>query len=379
MKYLVLILVWITGFAICSYGQDPTCKTSKGKLNDAAFIILIPEDWNQNLVMYAHGYEFVGSSPRQSESPGFENSVKPFLKRGFAVAASDYSIQGFAFDQGVQETEELRQHFVQEFGKPDSTFIVGHSMGGGITLATIEYFGEYYDGGFPMCPLASQPYLQVRKEFDLRATFNGLFPGLTTSLKEIFSSEISKLTPETITFPEMMKKGQQLKEEMLKKDSTLAAEFAEKYYLKLDDLPLTLLFGEQVLRDIAYKAGGNPFDNTNTIYSGFPNDILVNQKAERLTSSVDPSVIFSKFERNGEIEKPVLLMHTIYDQLIPPIYAEVNYENMVTKEGKLDLLTVKYTNGQSHCSFTPEQTGQAFDELRAWVNSGKKAHSGFLK
>ncbi len=32
---------------------------------------------------------------------------------------------------------------------PDSTFITGHSMGGGISLATIEYYPQYYHGALP--------------------------------------------------------------------------------------------------------------------------------------------------------------------------------------------------------------------------------------
>ena len=120
--------------------------------------------------MYAHGYEFMGTSPRQSKSVEFEKRMSTFLERGFGVAASDYSVQGFAFAQGVKETEELRQYFVKKYGKPDTTFMVGHSMGGGITVATMENFGKNYNGGFPMCPLSTRPYLQVRKEFDFFAT-----------------------------------------------------------------------------------------------------------------------------------------------------------------------------------------------------------------
>ena len=57
-------------------------------------------------------------------------------------------------------------------------------------------------------------------------------------------------------------------------------------------------------------------------------------------------------------------MHTIYDQLIPPTYSIVNFENMVRQQKKDQYFTVKYTNEQGHCNFTPRQTGKAFDELR---------------
>ncbi|HEY5917314.1 MAG TPA: alpha/beta hydrolase, partial [Chryseolinea sp.] len=97
--YLILLLTLCSALG---YAQ----KIEKGNLNGATFTIAIPENWKGKLVMYAHGYEFVGS-PKQSENPRFTEGMKTFLDRGFAVAASDYSLQGFALPQGVDETEAL--------------------------------------------------------------------------------------------------------------------------------------------------------------------------------------------------------------------------------------------------------------------------------
>jgi len=72
-------------------------------------------------------------------------------------------------------------------------------------------------------------------------------------------------------------------------------------------------------------------------------------------------------------------MHTIYDQLIPPKYGVVNYENMIHFQNKDKYFTVIYTNGQGHCAFTPEQTAEAFDELRAWAKTGVKAKAGAIQ
>ena len=326
--------------------------------------------------MYAHGYEFMGAKPVQSQNPDFLTRMKPFLERGFAVAASDYQYQGFALAQGVDDTEALRQYFLKTYGKTDTTFMVGHSMGGGITLATIENFGENYVGGLPLCPLSSRPYLQCRKEFDLYATFNGLFPGIVTSLSEIF--DVSK-PYQAQNSRNMVARAKEIRKAIMAKDSMLALAFAKRFDLKLDDLPFSLFFNENVLRDLARKAKGNPFDNTNTVYSGFPNDIDVNQKAERLAATVNPNLIFGKYDRTGSINKPIVLMHTIYDQLIPPTYGVVNFENMVHQKGNDSLFAVKYTNGQAHCAFTPQQTGKAFDALRVWVKTGVKAKAGFVE
>jgi hypothetical protein len=177
----------------------------------------------------------------------------------------------------------------------------------------------------------------------------------------------------------MMPKVLSIRKAIVEKDSLLGLAFANRFDLKFDDLPFSLFFGENVLKDIALKAKGNPFDNTNTLYSGFPDNWLVNEKVERLAATTDPNALFSKYDRTGDIKKPMVLMHTMYDQLIPPIYSVVNIENMITQKGRSHLLTVKYTNGQGHCNFTDEQTGQAFDELRAWAKTGVKAKAGIIK
>lgn len=376
MKYRILVLLLIFSMStVIAKSQTANIKASRGSIGKSSFIILIPANWQKKLVMYAHGYEFMGSPTKQSEQTDFQKRMQVFLDRGFAVAASDYSEKGFVLPQAVDETEALRKYFVATYGKPDSCFMVGHSMGGGITLASIENFGENYHGGLPLCPLASRPYLQVRKEFDIYATFNALFPGVVPSLHEIFDPNSSK---QFSSFQELGAKSSKIRKAIIEKDSLLGLAFAHHFDLKFDDLPLTLFFDENVLKDIAIKAKGNPFDNMNTLYSGFPDNWLINQKVERLAATTDPNTLFSKYDRTGDIKKPTLLMHTVYDQLIPPIYSEVNIENMITQKGKLHLFTVKYTNGQGHCNFTDDQTAQAFDELRQWAKTGKKANPGII-
>ena len=160
-------------------------------LNGVVYRIVFPEKWDNKLVMYAHGYNFVGQPPLSKEANWYSR-MAPFLERGYAVAASDYRQQGFALAEGVDDTELLRQFFYKKYGKPDTTFMVGHSMGGGITLAMLENYDAAYQGGLALCPLSSRPYLQCRKEYEIYATFNGLFPNIITPLP-IFLMSISRI------------------------------------------------------------------------------------------------------------------------------------------------------------------------------------------
>jgi pimeloyl-ACP methyl ester carboxylesterase len=349
-------------------------KIDSGYIHGAHYKIIFPANYQKKLVMYAHGHEFMGS-PSQIKRADFEQRMKPFLDRGFAVAASAYLYQGFAIPQGVDDTEALRQYFYKKHGKPDSTFMVGQSMGGGVALAVMENFDKNYQGALGLCSFSSRPYLQCRKEFDIYAVFNVLFPNVVPALSNIMDP---KMPYKAINPRDIGSKGNAIKDGFMK-DSVLAMQFAKHFDLKLSDLAMSLLFNENVLRDVTQKSGGNPFDNTNTVYSGFPNDWAINQKVERLEATADPNKIFGKYDRTGNIGKPIVMMHTIYDQLIPPQYGVTNFENMVHKMNKDKFLTVKITNGQAHCAFSPEQTAKAFDELRTWVKTGVKAKAGTIE
>ncbi len=111
-KILILFLLTYASFA------QNTAKIDTGSINGAKYRILFPENWKGKLVMYAHGYEFMGSKPAQSQNPDFPKRMTPFLERGFAVAASDYAFQGLALAQGVDDTEALRQYFVKNTVNP---------------------------------------------------------------------------------------------------------------------------------------------------------------------------------------------------------------------------------------------------------------------
>ena len=373
MKKIVLSVLALLTVNFGGVAQN-NGKVETGTLNCADFKILIPENYQNKLVMYAHGYSAPGS-PSTIEGDRLEKTAAPFLERGFAVAASEYAYQGFALSQGVDDTEDLRQYFWDTYGKPDSTFMTGMSMGGGITLAMMENFSKYYNGALAMCPLSSRPYLQTRKEFEIRALFDVLFPGIISPLSEIVDiNNDFKLTDSEI------RAKMESVNNALKTDEQKAAELTRQFNLNVSDLAFTIVFGEIVLRDVAIKSGGNPYDNTNTIYTGFSNSWEINKNIVRLEATANPDNIFEKYDRTGNIGKPVVLMHTVYDPLIPANpYGEVNFENMVHQQGKDHFLTVKICNGQWHCAFTPEQIGQAFDELRHWVKTGEKAKPGVLE
>ena len=98
MKQLSLFLFLTWSFlAQENFAQE---KIDLGPLKGGGYQVLMPANWNKKLVMYAHGYQFMGS-PAASANAGLEKRLKGILDRGFAVAASDYPIQGFALAEAA--------------------------------------------------------------------------------------------------------------------------------------------------------------------------------------------------------------------------------------------------------------------------------------
>ena len=357
--------VWITaallGFACLPlHAQDN--KVEAGTINGANFRIEVPANWNNGLVMYCHGYTLAGTN---ASLEGGKPLRDVFLSRGFAVAQSAYSVQGWAVKEAVEDTEALRKYFVAKYGAPKETIVLGHSMGGVITLATIEKYPEVYDGALPMCgPLnVSLNGLQERI-FDMLVTFNFHFPNVVGSLANLPKGarlDVAKVKAALEAAPDK------------------AAMFAKRYSIAVTDLPGTLAFWYEINRELQVRSGGNPFDNRNTLYDGFDDDVAVNRGVKRYAADTKArEYLRQHYAPTGRIGDPVLTMHTTYDPLIPGRYVS-EYNAIANVAGTQDLFVTKFVVAKGHCTFTPAQTGTAFDELLKWVREKKKPEAGEVK
>jgi len=107
-----------------------------GMLDGAAYRIDIPANWNHGLVVYFHGYAVtpVQLPARDPIAP----QLRQFLDRGYAVAQSAYSSTGWAVEQAIADGERLRAQFGAKHGKPRETYVAGMSMGGTLTVMSLD-------------------------------------------------------------------------------------------------------------------------------------------------------------------------------------------------------------------------------------------------
>jgi pimeloyl-ACP methyl ester carboxylesterase len=342
-----------------------------GSLGGVPYRIDVPAAWNHSLVVFYHGYTERQTTFRTT--PGLNEVTGPIFDHGFAVAQSAYSTPGWALAEGIPETEALRQYFGHSYGKPLETLLASVSMGGALTMQTLEQNPAPYAGALDMCGAVGPSYEEFQRRFAWRAAFDYYFPGLMPSL---------------VPAPTDFRETDALKEEIaaaLKTNPVAATEMRNLTGLHTDgDLVHNMSYFTYFLMDMQRRAGGNPFDNRSYLYTGTnPNssasDTSLNDGVRRYAADETARrYLVAHYSPTGRLTKPMLAVHTMYDPLLPGTTLAL-YAHEVEEAGFGDNLVQQYVRRDGHCAFTPKQVGQSLDELLEWIHTGKRPTPGLLK
>jgi len=356
--------------------------TEVGTLQGTQYRIDIPNKWNHGLVVFFHGYAerpyTYGTSNALNEQTG------PLFDRGYAVIQSAYSTTGWAMEQAYPETEELRQYFVRKYGQLDGgnagkngrnieTIVAGASMGGALVTASLELNPKVYAGGLDLCGAVGPTYVAFDRRFAWRAAFDFYFPGVMPPLVPT--------PPGFVETPALRQKA----EAALKTNPAAAEQLRNLTGLHTDrEVARNMVYFTFVIGDMQTRAGGNPFDNSNILYSGTTpgassTDNALNDGVRRYAA--DPKAqayLVRHFTPSGRLEKPMLALHTTYDPLVP-IGSLTLYSDEVQMAGFGANLVQQYVHREGHCTFTRDEVGKSFDELLGWIHAGKRPVPGLLK
>jgi pimeloyl-ACP methyl ester carboxylesterase len=348
MKHAALGLALISCLAWgrASSATDVKPGTYAGTLQGAAYRIDIPDHWNGSLVMLMHGYQPVGAPVKTPMEAA--DSTPVFLKKGYAVAQSQYASQGWAMADAIADNERLRQYFSHTYKQPAKTYVYGFSMGGLATAATIERYPHAYSGAMITCGLTvSTPDFLARGVVEPLVAFDALIPGVIPDLAAADSPPA--IDPDTIA-------------KAVQAHPNEAAVLAKRLEETPETLP-TLALYYMGLREIEKRAGGMPVDNRKTVYQGYGDDAGLNRKAHRYTASPAAMAYAGhNVTLTGRIATPVVMQWNTFDQTIPARF-HGTYPGLVQAAGGGKWLTVLPPSGNGHCNFTDEETGAAFDTL----------------
>jgi pimeloyl-ACP methyl ester carboxylesterase len=334
-------------------------KIEEGEMDGAPFRILMPDDWNNRLILFAHGYS--GSTELGRGKVPLEEYA---LDHGYAMAYSGYNETGWAVGAGVACTDRLRQHFVEKYSMPERTYIAGASMGGTITVCLMETYPDTYDGGLPMAGAVASPLdFWKRVIFDLRVVFDYYCPDIPGTATEF---------PEGFSFREdvvpVVRK--------LMKDEKKTAELTKVTGVQSYELASMMWFATEGLKELYQRCGGNPFSNTCRYYSGSSDDRALNKGVRRYESDRNAvEYLLKYYEPTGGIQRPIVALHGTGDTLVP-IEEEHRYKELLEKKGNGSLFVVKVVDRPGHVTFRPEEMARAFEELVGWVEHGTKPAFG---
>lgn len=163
--------------------------TFEGDIGPGAhYVISVPETWNGDLVLYAHGYTApifpVGIPP--GEEPLVEGLRTIALQGGFAFAYSSYSQTGLGLQDAAQRTAQLSNLFASLVGPQRRTFLIGASFGGLVSLKLVEKYPERYAGLLTLCGLVGGVRAEIDYISNVRVLFDYFYPGvLRGSLYEL--------------------------------------------------------------------------------------------------------------------------------------------------------------------------------------------------
>jgi len=413
MRSSVLVLVAVVVLAGCSGSSSvaarPTPTQSgtqvmNGSIGAAAYVIEVPAAWNGTLFLYSHGYVAPGAANPASAAP--DRAVAQWLlDRGYALGGSAYSTTGWAIEDALKDQVALLDHFTQTVGKPKRVIAIGASLGGIITAGLVQDYPGRFAAALPLCGVLAGGVAAWNTALDGAYAFKTLLaPSSNLQLVHI-SDPAANLQLANGLFAQALQ--------------TPAGQARIALMAALSDLPGWFLptspepaptdypamaaaqaqwesridfgFAFANRAELERRAGGNPSWNLGVdyahqlaisadraevvgLYRAAGLDLNADLRALNAGATIRPDLqAVAYLDRNvsfvGNIDVPVLTMHTTADGLVVP-QDETAFADVVRAAGKQDLLRQVFVRRAGHCAFTSAEVITLIKAMLARLDTG---------
>ena len=367
-------LVRLTLVAVVLLGSVPpipaTAASPAGTCQDgtqgsgALYRICMPDpnDWNGDLVVFAHGYVAPGEplAIPELELPGGFSIPEIANRLGFAFATTSFSTNGLAVRQGIEDLRDLMGIFSAAHGQPRYVYLVGGSEGGIITTLAVEQFPELFDGGLAACGPVGDFCWQINYWGDFRVVFDYFFPGLIPGSPVEVPQEVV-VNWETVYVPRILdaiRRNRHATDQLLR---VTGAPVDQRDPTTRETTILGLLwYNVFATNDGMAKLGGQPFDNMHRVYRGSDNDVTLNLRVQRFAA--DPfalAEIERHYQTSGHLASPLVTLHTSGDPFVP-YWHELLYRRKVYDGGSTKLHRNIPVLRYGHCNFKISEVLVAF-------------------
>jgi pimeloyl-ACP methyl ester carboxylesterase len=353
-------------------GQAPVPGCTDGSLaHGALYRICFPDQWNGDLVLFAHGYV----APQEElalpeEVVGGQSTSTLVTGLGYAYATTSYRANGLIAPEAVDDLLELVDTMDARY-RPDPwrRVVVGFSEGGLVATLAVERHPDRLDGALAGCGPIGDFLAQLDYIDDFRVVFDYFFPGL--------------LPGDALNIPDALRdRWEQLYVPAIA--LALAARLdAARQLLNVtrapvagDDIRSTaetvvglLWYNVFGTADAQQRLGGQPYDNTQRVYAGSSDDAALNVGVERYQADPSAQAGLARFTTTGSLAVPLVNLHTSGDPIVPFSQSAL-YGQKVGRAGATAQFTQVDIDRFGHCTFEAQELLDAFSQL--WVSIGPR-------
>jgi pimeloyl-ACP methyl ester carboxylesterase len=392
-----------------------TVTTYTGTTPDAAgpsnYIIEVPSNWNGTLVLYSHGYSFGAPffppAPQAAEDGPNDGAKAWLLANGYAIAGSSYATTGWALKEAFQDQIAVLDVFKSKGYNATRTIAWGISLGGMITAGLMQLFPDRFTAALPMCGVvAGGPgvwnqgldsefaflNLQAPGAFKLAGfnSFNDAAANYQAAIGAFNNAQGTAQGRARIALSAALADVPGWFDPASSEPAANDYAAQEVNQLAWDNSP-DLFFAFFGRVELEGRAGGNFSWNTGVDYRtqlakstdlaevkalyktaglDLAKDLDTLNDTPRIAAEPSAAAYVSKYiTYNGDLDKPVLTMHTTGDGLVE-VTDENAYASVVRSAGDNSLLRQVYVHRAGHCTFTPAEDVTAFKTLVHRLDTG---------
>ena len=375
-------------YVACPAGPPADAKCLRGRDSEGAhYIIVMPAQWNGVLVVHAHGGPALGE-PKMERADEDTKRWAIWPRAGYAFAASVFRQGGVAVRSAAEDTERVRQVFVQKVGKPRRTILHGQSWGANVAAKLAETHAApgrkpTYDGVLLTSGVVAGGAASYAFRLDLRVIYQYLCANHPKADEPQYPLWKGLAADSKLTRKELAGRV----EACLGKAGARTPEQARKVKTIVDVLRISessivahLNWATWHFQDIALNrtGGGNPFGNADVVYRGSDDDAALNKGVLRYAA--DPEAVrrfAADTDPTGRIGVPVVSIHAIGD---PTAFVELEASLRRTMDaaGAGDNLVQAYTEHREHSYLADPVYAAAASALLEWIEAGAKPSAATL-
>jgi len=330
----------------------------------ALYQVCFPQNWNGDLVVYAHGYVAAGEPLALPDDQVGGQSISQVVNAlGYAYATTSYRSNGLVADVAVDDVAELVSAIRARFQPdPARTFLVGFSEGGLVAALAAERRPAFVNGVLAACGPVGDFAAQIDYFGDMRVLFDYFFPGVIPgapmdvpdSVRAAWDTKYASAVAAALAADP---------------DRTLQLLTVSGAPHGAADLPAAsatvldaLWYDVFALPDASTRLGGQPYDNVGRTYQGSSDDAALNAGVARVTADANGRAGLASFETGGSLAVPLVTLHTTRDPVVPAGQS-VLYGEKIAAAGAGALLAQRTVDRYGHCAFEAAELFDAFNAL----------------